>query len=84
MAAIGFIGGGNMAEALIKGIIASGLYQAKNILVSDIRTERLDFLAKEYGIKTVQENDKLAEKAEGDPALRSKQPWKAAWEKDFD
>ena len=64
MAAIGFIGGGNMAEALIKGIIGSGLYEAKNILVSDIRTERLEFLAKEYGIKTVRENDKLAEKAE--------------------
>jgi phosphoglycolate phosphatase-like HAD superfamily hydrolase len=27
---------------------------------------------------------KLAEQAERDPALRSKQPWKAAWEKDFD
>lgn len=27
---------------------------------------------------------KLAAKAERDPALRSKQPWLAAWEKDFD
>jgi phosphoglycolate phosphatase-like HAD superfamily hydrolase len=27
---------------------------------------------------------KLAEQAERDSALRSKQPWKAAWEKDFD
>lgn len=26
----------------------------------------------------------LAEQAEQDPALRSKQPWQAAWEKDFD
>ena len=28
---IGFIGGGQMAEALIKGIIASGLYQKEKI-----------------------------------------------------
>jgi phosphoserine phosphatase len=27
---------------------------------------------------------KLAARAESDPSLRSKQPWKAAWEKDFD
>jgi phosphoserine phosphatase len=27
---------------------------------------------------------KLAAQAEGDPSLRSKQPWQAAWEKDFD
>lgn len=26
----------------------------------------------------------LAEQVEGDPSLRSKQPWKAAWEKDLD
>ena len=26
----------------------------------------------------------LAAQAEGDPSLRSKQPWQAAWEKDFD
>ena len=27
---------------------------------------------------------RLAAKAEQDPSLRSKQPWKAAWEKDFE
>jgi phosphoserine phosphatase len=27
---------------------------------------------------------KLAAQAEGDPSLRSKQPWQASWEKDFD
>ena len=59
MAAIGFIGGGNMAEALIKGIITSGLYKTEDILVSDVRTDRLDFLAKEYGITTVQQNSEL-------------------------
>jgi hypothetical protein len=27
---------------------------------------------------------KLASQAEGEPSLRSQQPWKAVWEKDFD
>ncbi len=64
MAAIGFIGGGNMAEALIKGIITSGLYKTEDILVSDVRTDRLDFLAKEYGITMVPQNSELADKAD--------------------
>ena len=58
---IGFVGGGNMAEALIKGIITAGVYKPENIFVSDIRAERLDYLAKEYGVQTVDENRALAE-----------------------
>jgi len=50
METIGIIGGGNMAEAIIKGIISSGMYKPRDIMASDIRSERLDFLAKEYKI----------------------------------
>jgi len=60
MSIIGFVGGGNMAEALIKGIIAAGLYKPENIFVSDIRPERLDFLAKEYHVQPVDKNANLA------------------------
>ena len=42
---IGFVGSGNMAEALIKGIISAGVYKPENIFVSDIRAERLAYLA---------------------------------------
>ena len=45
MDTVGFIGGGNMAEALIKGIINANVYKPENIFVSDIRPERLSFLA---------------------------------------
>ncbi len=62
METIGFIGSGNMAEALIKGIITADLYKSENILVSDIRQERLDFLAKEYRVQPVEENASLAQK----------------------
>jgi len=54
---IGFIGGGNMAEALIKGMTAEGM---KNILVSEPRKERGQELEKAYGVKTVQSSREIA------------------------
>ena len=56
MERIGFVGGGNMAEALIKGLIASGVYGGSDIVVSDVRAERLSYLKEEYGVRTTDEN----------------------------
>jgi len=64
MGTIGFIGSGNMAEALIKGIIAAGIYKPENIFVSDIRPQRLKQLAKKYKVKPVKDNRELAGKAD--------------------
>ena len=50
---IGFIGGGNMAEALIRGLIKNG---KRNIMVSDPVDERRRYLEKCYGIKTIASN----------------------------
>lgn len=50
---IGFIGGGNMAEALIRGITSEG---RKDILVSEPRDDRRDYLMKSYGIETTDSN----------------------------
>ena len=61
---IGFIGSGNMAEALIKGIITAGVYSPDNILISDVRLERLAFLAKRYQVRTVDDNASLAAKVD--------------------
>jgi pyrroline-5-carboxylate reductase len=47
---IAFLGGGNMAEALIKGLIAAGTAKPDQILVTDISSDRLAHLAKTYGI----------------------------------
>lgn len=60
MDVIGFIGGGNMAEALIKGIIAARVYPPENIIVSDIRPERLELLKKQYKVRTTADNAGLA------------------------
>jgi pyrroline-5-carboxylate reductase len=50
---IGFIGGGNMAEALIRGLIKNG---KRNIIASDPVDERRRYLEKWYGIKTIASN----------------------------
>lgn len=49
----GFIGGGNMAEALIKGMTSRGI---KDIVVSEPREERRLELQKIYGIKATESN----------------------------
>jgi len=55
---IGFIGGGNMAEALIKGIAGR---HARDIIVSEPRDERRTYLEKTYKIKTAPHNQEVAE-----------------------
>jgi pyrroline-5-carboxylate reductase len=64
MNTIGFIGSGNMAEALIKGVITAKVYKPQNVLISDIKQERLDFIAKKYGVTICKDNLTLAAKAE--------------------
>lgn len=64
MKTIGFVGSGNMAEALIKGIISAGVYKPKHIFISDVRLERLKQLARKYKVKPVKSNSELAIKAD--------------------
>ncbi|MEQ1621741.1 MAG: pyrroline-5-carboxylate reductase [Methylococcales bacterium] len=55
---IGFIGGGNMASSLIKGLIASG-QAAHSIWVSDINSEVLSALTGSLGVNSTANNDEL-------------------------
>lgn len=50
---IGFVGGGNMASALIKGMTSKGI---KDIMVSEPRSERRQELENTYHIKTSPKN----------------------------
>ena len=56
---IGFIGAGNMAEALIKGIVTAGLFSPQTIHASDIRDAQLKKIKRTYGIKTYKDNAEI-------------------------
>jgi pyrroline-5-carboxylate reductase len=60
---IAFLGGGNMAEALMKGLIAAGTAKPDQILVTDISSERLEHLRKNYGIIIQKSNIEAAREA---------------------
>jgi pyrroline-5-carboxylate reductase len=53
---IGFIGGGNMAEAMIKGITQSG---KRDITVSELRDERRAYLENTYNVKATPDNKEV-------------------------
>jgi pyrroline-5-carboxylate reductase len=53
---IAFIGSGNMASALIHGLLASRTSQPDRIIASDVRAETLAALSGEHGISTTQDN----------------------------
>jgi pyrroline-5-carboxylate reductase len=55
---IGFIGGGNMAEAIIKGLLAGGMTAAA-LEVSDPSPERRSLIASTYGVKADTDNVSL-------------------------
>lgn len=57
---IGFIGAGNMAEALIRGLVRGGHVAANRIKASGPRRERLDELVAAYGIEVTADNREVA------------------------
>ncbi len=61
---IAFLGAGNMAEALIRGLHAKKVMPASRIIATDIRPERLDELKKAFGIRVTGDNAAAARDAE--------------------
>lgn len=57
---IGFVGGGNMAGALIRGLLQSKTVTVDQIRASDVKEERLAELRGKHGIHTTLDNDDLA------------------------
>jgi len=53
---LGFIGGGRMGEAMIQGLLKSGIIAAADILVTDPVAERRAYLADIYGVSTYDSN----------------------------
>ena len=61
---IGFLGTGNMAEALIKGLIAAGVVEPRQIHGSDPRQERCELVRERYAIHATTSNAEVVQKSE--------------------
>ncbi|MDY4920567.1 MAG: pyrroline-5-carboxylate reductase [Phascolarctobacterium sp.] len=53
---IAFVGGGAMAEAIIKGILGGGLVKPEAIFVGNRTQKRCDYLNEKYGINAMTDN----------------------------
>jgi pyrroline-5-carboxylate reductase len=56
---LGFIGAGNMAGALIKGLLHAGVVAPDRIVASDVKSDRLKQLHAAHGIRVTQDNHEL-------------------------
>ncbi len=61
---IGFIGGGNMGEALISGLVLSKAAKPENIICSDISEDLLKEIKNKYKISTTTDNIEVAKKSD--------------------
>ena len=57
---IGFIGAGNMAEAIMNGVIESGLYAADEIIASEVYAPRRKYIADALGVDVHEDNSLVA------------------------
>ncbi|MDR0508632.1 MAG: pyrroline-5-carboxylate reductase [Candidatus Methanoplasma sp.] len=53
---IGFIGAGNMAEAIMKGVIGAGLYTADEVIASEVYAPRRKYIADTLGVDVHEDN----------------------------
>jgi pyrroline-5-carboxylate reductase len=61
---IAFLGAGQMAEAVMRGLLAASAAPPERIFASDIRPERLDYLASELRVRTCASNRDALDRAE--------------------
>jgi pyrroline-5-carboxylate reductase len=57
---IGFVGAGNMAEAMIRGLLRGGVFAADRVIASGPREERVRELSQKYGIRATTANHDAA------------------------
>jgi pyrroline-5-carboxylate reductase len=63
-AQLAFIGAGNMAEALVRGLLAARVVKAEQVTVTDTRNERLELFAEQHGVHATPDNRGAAASAD--------------------
>lgn len=61
---IGFVGAGNMAEAMIKGLLHSGVSKPQDIVASDVRKDRLGFIKELFDVSVCEKNEDAVDQAD--------------------
>ncbi|HVJ92577.1 MAG TPA: pyrroline-5-carboxylate reductase [Labilithrix sp.] len=61
---LGFIGAGNMAAALVKGLLHANVVPPSGVIVSDVKEERLTMLRDKHGVRTTSDNHELVRVAD--------------------
>lgn len=61
---VGFLGAGNMGEALIKGLTAARVVPPRAIWASDVRAEQRQELERRYGIQVTADNPAVVRQAD--------------------
>lgn len=60
---VGFIGAGNMAEALMKGIISAGIASREEVIAGEVIKERREYISRTLGVKVTSDNVDVARSA---------------------
>jgi len=61
---IGFIGGGAMAEALLTGLICSGMVAAQQLQVSDLSDQRRAYLKEKFAVTVAADNSAVVKSSD--------------------
>jgi pyrroline-5-carboxylate reductase len=69
---IAFLGAGNMAEAIMKGVLDAALFRPDELIASDISSERLAAVGQQYKIQTTLSNREAVQ--EGDIIILGVKP----------
>eukprot|EP00927_Polykrikos_kofoidii_P056060 TRINITY_DN50241_c0_g1_i1.p1 TRINITY_DN50241_c0_g1~~TRINITY_DN50241_c0_g1_i1.p1 ORF type:complete len:268 (-),score=60.33 TRINITY_DN50241_c0_g1_i1:306-1109(-) len=64
MISLGFIGGGQMAEALIGGLIASGVTEKEKVVVSEPFEARRTYMQQKFGVQVTTNNQDVVSASE--------------------
>jgi pyrroline-5-carboxylate reductase len=61
---IGFIGSGNMGQAMINGLLKSGIVGNENVIASAKTEDTIKKVSERYGIKVYSDNNELAKRSD--------------------